>query len=113
MTEGGKITHVAFVDESHWNIGRFRSLGAVSVRFEDHYQFEQEVSELLRESGVDELKWKKIKTAKYRLAAEKICKWVVERGVQGNLRLFLDSYWRQRGSKALSILDHYLKMSKR
>ena len=87
MTEEEKITHVAFVDESHWNIGRFRSLGAVSLKFEDHYRLKQEVSKLLRESGVDELKWKKIKTAKYRLAAEKICGWVVERGAHGNLRI--------------------------
>jgi len=31
------------------------------------------------------------------------------RDMVDRLKLFLDSYWRQRGSKALSILDHYLK----
>ena len=29
------------------------------------------------------------------------------------VKLFLDSYWRQMGSKASSILDHYLKNVKK
>jgi len=78
------ITHLAFVDESNWNTGRFRALGAISLKTEDYGHVTEEISKLLKESGVSELKWSKVTDAKYRFAAEKICKLVVECGLPGN-----------------------------
>jgi len=67
-----QYTHVSFSDESNWNSGRYRSIGMLSAARADALALHQETLRLLRESGVDELKWKKIRTAKYRFAAQKL-----------------------------------------
>jgi len=70
-------THVGFSDESHYNHGRFRTLSVVSLNKEDYEPVKKQVRALLDESDVKELKWEKVKDAKYRFAAEKICKLMV------------------------------------
>ena len=81
------ITHLAFVDESHWNTGRYRALGAISLKANVYTTLCEESSKLLKESDVRELKWSKVTDAKYRFAAEKIVKLIIDQAVAGNLRV--------------------------
>ncbi len=72
------ITHVGFADESHWNIGRFRSLGLVTISVDSLKSINDRLWSLLNESGISEFKWKKLNGAKERFAAQKLCKFAVE-----------------------------------
>ena len=54
------VDHVGWSDESHWNTGRFRSLGLVSTPLEYIESMQSELLGLLRESGVGECKWSRL-----------------------------------------------------
>jgi hypothetical protein len=64
-------SHVSFSDESNWNTGQYRSIGMLSGPRSDALLLHREITRILSESDVRELKWNKIRTAKYRLAAQK------------------------------------------
>ncbi|BAY52770.1 hypothetical protein NIES2134_121500 [Thermostichus vulcanus NIES-2134] len=81
------VTHIGFADESHWNTGRFRSLGLVTLPLNCLKVAESEVRRLLDESQVREFKWKKLDGAKERFAAEKLCEFAVERACARQLRV--------------------------
>lgn len=80
-------THVAFADETQHNDGRYRAVCVVSVRREDARRIEGRVRSLLDESGVSELKWKKLTGAKMRFAASKVVEYAVAGAVRGDLRI--------------------------
>jgi hypothetical protein len=81
------VTHVAFGDESHWNIGRYRGLGLVTLKVEDLELLRAELIDLLEESEIKEFKWKKLKSARDRFAALKLCNFAVKVACQGRLRV--------------------------
>ena len=81
------ITHVGFADESYWNSGRFRSLGMVTLSLDYLDALNSEARRLLDESSVQEFKWKKIDGAKERFAAEKLCRFAVDKASAGQLRV--------------------------
>jgi len=81
------ITHIGFADESHWNTGRFRSLGMVTLPLNCLEIMESEVRWLLSKSQVREFKWKNLDGAKERFAAEKLCLFAVEKACTGQFRV--------------------------
>ena len=80
-------THVAFADETLYNTGRYRGVAVVSMPAAEQSSAELEIGLLLADSQVKEFKWSKLRTAKYRLAAEKLVEWVIHRARQGQLRV--------------------------
>ncbi len=82
-----QVTHVGFSDESNWNTGRFRSLCIATTPKCYLEDLENEISNLLRESGVEEFKWKKLKGARERFAAEKLCNFVICNALMRKLRI--------------------------
>jgi len=80
-------THVGFADESNWNTGRFRSLGLVTTKADCLPLLDQELVTILNASGVAEFKWEKLRSAKARFAAEKLCRFTVEKAIAGRLRV--------------------------
>lgn len=82
-----KVTHVGFSDESNWKTGRFRSLSLVSCATSSLSQLNAELSELLRESGVSEFKWKNLGSARERFAAQKMCEFAIRHASEGRLRV--------------------------
>lgn len=87
MPREPRITHVAFSDESHWNIGRYRALALVSMPQYSIPTLEQQVRRILQNSNILEFKWNKLGGAKERTAAIDICKAVVDAACDGNLRI--------------------------
>lgn len=87
MTTPLRTTHVGFSDESHWNVGRFRSLGLVTASVGCVDSFEGELRRLLSESNVQEFSWQALDSARERFAAEKMCKFAVDRACRGQLRV--------------------------
>lgn len=86
MTDA-RVTHVGFSDESNWNKGRFRSIGLVTVPLDVLDQLERELQRLLEESNVREFKWKDLNGAKERFAADKMCRFAIDKASAGKLRV--------------------------
>jgi hypothetical protein len=81
------VTHVGFSDESHWNHGRFRSLGLVTVPVRALAGLEEQLDRLLSDSNVSEFKWKKLDSARGRFAAQKMCDLAVKAACEHDLRV--------------------------
>jgi hypothetical protein len=81
------VTHIGFADESHWNTGRFRSLGLVTTSLNLHAILENELCRMLEESGVSEFKWKKLDGARERFAAIKMCECAIENALARKIRV--------------------------
>lgn len=81
------ITHIGFADESNWNKGRFRSLGLVTAPIEYVQTLEDDIRRLLVDSGICEFKWKHLRGAKERFAAEELSKFTIEKACGGQLRV--------------------------
>ncbi|MGE5554274.1 MAG: DUF3800 domain-containing protein [Betaproteobacteria bacterium] len=86
MSDGG-VTHVGFSDESNWNVGRFRSLGLVTAPVDFIDELEANLRSILQESGLSEFKWKELRGAKERFAAEKMCKFAVDKACAKQIRV--------------------------
>lgn len=80
-------THVAYTDETHYNVGRIRGLGMVSVRAADAATLAGEVRQLLDASGVGECKWEHVRSARTNFAAAKLLEWAVEQALDEKLRV--------------------------
>lgn len=80
-------THVAYSDESQWNIGRYRSIGMTSCSQVDHQGMNEELVRLLDGSDVLEFKWEKLRTAKYRFAALKLIDFAFKHADSERLRV--------------------------
>lgn len=78
---------VAYSDESAFNWGRIRGVGAISMHLASAGQLEAEVVEILTASGVREFKWEQTRTARLAFVAQKLVNWVIERALAGQLRI--------------------------
>lgn len=80
-------TYVAYADECRFNVGRYRGIGLVTLSMKDQARVHRELRALLDESNVDELKWEKLRTAKYRFAALKAANYAIRSACTGALRV--------------------------
>jgi hypothetical protein len=80
-------THIAFADETHYNTGRYRGLALVSLPFVNVAAANRDLSGILLESNVKELKWKELTSAKVRFAAVKQLKWLIGKVRSQQLRV--------------------------
>lgn len=81
------VTHVGFSDESNWNTGQFRSLGLVTAPINIVDQLEEELRRLLKDYKTYEFKWKKLKCAKERFTAIKMCNFAIDKACRNLLRI--------------------------
>jgi hypothetical protein len=79
-------THIAFSDESRYTSGQYRALAVVSLVVADRDSFDAELREMFDESGVRELSWKKLTSARDRLAAQKVLDWTLGQAAARRLR---------------------------
>ena len=80
-------SHLAFSDESYITDNRFRGIAVVSLLAASLDILNKEVSKLLAESGVSEFKWEKLKSAKLRMAAEKLVDCTISWILEGRCRV--------------------------
>jgi hypothetical protein len=76
---------VIYSDESSYNYGAVRGVGAVSLRVDDTARVGEELASLLRASSVRELKWEKVRTARGTFAAQKALTWALDQALDGKL----------------------------
>lgn len=65
------ITHVAYSDESYQTASRYRSVAVITLNAADESAITVIFNEILRESGISEFKWAKLRQARERFAALK------------------------------------------
>lgn len=81
-------SHIAFADESHYNLGRYRALGVVTLDNENGRRIDDDIRALLHRYGKSELKWNRISGDYNTLgAAEEVCELVVDYAAEGRLRV--------------------------
>jgi hypothetical protein len=74
-----------YSDESSYNYGAVRGVGAVSLRLDNASRLDAELASRLRGSGVRELKWEKVRTARTAFAAEKALAWALDHALVGEV----------------------------
>lgn len=80
-------THVAYGDESLYNIGRYRSIGVVSLPMSVDACVTDTLRTLLVESGLREFKFQNLRQARERFAALRMVDLTIEQALCGGLRL--------------------------
>src|SRR5690349_18839729 len=81
----GDADWAIYSDESYYNYGVARGVGAVSLRLSDAARLSEELASLLRTSGVRELKWEKVRTARMAFAARKALEWTLDHALKGDV----------------------------
>lgn len=71
------MEYVVFTDESYISAERYRSIGALSLHRGFYEELNKNLQKILEDSGVKELKWQKIKSAKHKLCAKKTLEWLL------------------------------------
>jgi len=87
LSARGKPSHVAYADESQYNVGRYRGVALVTMPADQAVTVQQELQRLLRESDLTEFKWKQLNGAKQRFAAVKMLRCAVRAAVAGTARV--------------------------
>jgi len=81
-----KVTHIAFSDESHWNIGRYRSICLITLPISSQKKIEDAIEEISNKNKISELKWSGLKSSKERKAANELLELLVDLSKQGLIR---------------------------
>ena len=81
------MEYIAFSDESYTSAERYRSIGAMSLPYGLTEETNGEIASILKNSGVREFKWKKLKDAKYRFCALKLIEYLLKNIYQRRLRV--------------------------
>jgi hypothetical protein len=79
-------THVAYADESYTK-HRYRSIGVISLPVGCEEVLSNAVSAILKDSGIAEFKWSKLRQARERFAALKLVDFAVKRAIANELRV--------------------------
>lgn len=69
-------THIAFVDETNHNIGRYRGVGVITLSIAHLERINAVIRKLLNEATIREFKWHRLQSARERFAALKMVDYV-------------------------------------
>lgn len=84
---GLDTTHVAYADETHHNTGRYRGVALITLDANKAGYVTDCLRTILFKSSIEEFKWAKLKSARYRFAAQKIVDIVLEWLIQDSMRI--------------------------
>jgi hypothetical protein len=79
--------YLAFSDESRYNINQYRSIAVLSLPFPEYEGLVTEFSKILEESGIRELKYGSLTSAKMRFGALKTIDLIREKALKRQLRI--------------------------
>ena len=82
-----RSTHCGFGDESHWQKGRYRTVGLVTLPATQVADVTSGVLTIAERHSIREFKWHKVSSAKHRFAMNEICTLVANREWRGKLRI--------------------------
>lgn len=87
MNLGLQPTHIAFADESHHNVGRYRGVALVSMAIDVAPLINDRLISNLNTSNVRELSWHDLKSARMRFAAHKFIDTAIAAISDGSMRI--------------------------
>lgn len=87
-----------YSDESNWNKGRYRSIGAVSVPVGTRDLLADRLSQILADHGISEAKWQDVRDARRRAGAESVLRELLSEAVAGTARIHA-IVWDTRDSR--------------
>jgi hypothetical protein len=82
-----ETTYLGFADEAHYNVGRYRGLGLVSMHEQDVPSLRAELSTILHKSNAAECKWERVRSAKHRFTAQKLLHWTLDHALADSVRV--------------------------
>ena len=80
-------THIAFSDETHYGVGRYRGIGLVTLNYGCYGNLKTELKDILKETHVKELKWQKLDARNDCQAALRFVECAVSSACAGCLRI--------------------------
>lgn len=108
--ESVAITHLAYTDETQHNVGAVRGLAMVSAPAGEAAALAAELRALNDSSGVGELKWEKVRSAKGLYAAEKTLHWALGRAAEGWLRIDTLTWGADAALHDQQLLPHRVRL---
>lgn len=105
-----RATHLAFCDETRYNVGRVRGLGMASAPATEIARLEGELRALLGASNVAEGKWEKVRSARAGFAAAKLLRWSLDRSRQGVLRVDTLTWEAESDAQRVSALPYRARL---
>jgi len=102
--------HLAYTDETRYNVGRMRGLGMVSAAAADAATLSAEARQILDASSVGECKWERVRSARTSFAAAKLIEWAVERAIVGTLRVDTLTWDAADQEAAMHALPHLQRL---
>jgi len=79
--------HVAYADETHHNIGRYRGVGLITLSSVDGARVNQDIERIIHGHRLTELKWGELRSAKSRHAANNLIDYLLEKAIENTLRV--------------------------
>lgn len=80
-------SYVGFLDESHWNNGRYRSVAMISMPVEALPLLDDDLRVLMEASSVEAVEFKKVRTVKYHHAARKVFDCTIARAAAQQVKI--------------------------
>ena len=80
-------SYIVYSDESHFNVGRYRGLAAISLPYEQAPVISGRLRAIVTGAGIGELKWDKVRNARYQFPSERALTCGIELAAQGALRI--------------------------
>ncbi len=74
----GQLSHIGYLDDSRYNVGRYRSIALVTLAIKDYHHLVNLLKTQIEESEIREFKWERLKNAKYRFGAIKMINFAVK-----------------------------------
>ncbi len=99
------FSHVAYADESSYNIGRFPAIALISLPQAQVEKVNQSLALILQQANVREFKWERLNSAKSRFAALSLINYVVNSAADKVLRVDILSWDMQDGRHRIPKLD--------
>jgi hypothetical protein len=99
------FTHIAFADETSYNIGRFPGIALVSLPQLFAEQVSQDIGRILQQANVTEFKWERLNSAKSRFAALNLIDYAITQAAEKVLRVDVLTWDMQDGRHQVPKLD--------
>jgi hypothetical protein len=98
-------SHVAYADETSYNIGRFPAIALISLAQAQAAQINQDISLILKQANVVEFKWERLNSAKSRFAALNLIDYTVKQAADKVLRVDVLTWDMQDGRHRIPKID--------
>ena len=99
------FSHIAYADETSYNIGRFPAIALISLSQNQVEQVNQDIAFILAQSNVAEFKWERLNSAKSRFAALNLINYAVNKAADKVLRVDVLTWDMQDGRHRIPKLD--------